>query len=129
MKGKLSEALAKYKVALPHVEEAARLEAEVARLEQLVYVPGMLKCKKCGFVLSKRILYMGSGTIGADNEPDCCPNDGAPMWRVSERELREEQFKDLLGIRNETLESVALMAEEKLLHAFAAEVRERKTGD
>lgn len=155
MNGLLSAALRKFKAAQTHVDEAERLEnevtrltrilaeevgkvrgyitgaealrVEVARLEALVHVPGWLVCKKCSFGLSKRTIFMGSGTIGANNEPDHCPNDGAPLWRVTERQMREDQFKDLLQIRNRTLEDVAVMADEVLLKAFAEKVRERKT--
>lgn len=127
MNGLLSASLSKFKAAQAHVEEAARMEGEIARLEALVYVPGYLVCKKCGFGLSKRTIFMASGTIGANEEPDHCPNDGAPLWRVAERDMREEQFKELLKIRNRTLEDVAVMADEVLLKAFAEKVRDRKT--
>jgi len=67
-------------------EALARAEARVAELTRQVFVPGMLKCAKCGFVLISANLNAQDGTVTARDTTEHCPNDGAPMWRVSERE-------------------------------------------
>ena len=90
------------------------MPSNAAGSADLIYVPGLLRCKKCGFELSKRVLNMAAGTVGANNDPDVCPNDGSPMWRVSEREYREELFDHLLGIRNETLDVAARICREQI---------------
>lgn len=63
---------------------------EIDRLEKLVYVPGLLKCAKCGFALIKTNLHVQTGNFSTNNEPDHCPNDGAPLWRVTERDAGNE---------------------------------------
>jgi len=56
------------------------LKAENAKLK---YVPGQLRCKKCGCSVIKQTLYMKSGSVGVDRSPDDCPNGCGPMWRIS----------------------------------------------
>lgn len=70
--------------------ELRAAQAEIERLAKLIYVPGLLKCKKCGFALIKTNLHVQDGSLSADNSPDRCPNDGSPMWRVSERDAGNE---------------------------------------
>ena len=54
-----------------------------AQLEHL-YAPGEFECGKCGFVLTKLTMNMGSGTITTDNKNDTkCPNCDVIMWRVT----------------------------------------------
>lgn len=67
-------------------------EEELIRLEKLVYVPGALKCAKCGFGLIKTNLHVTDGSFSANNEPDYCPNDGSPLWRVTERDAGNEMI-------------------------------------
>lgn len=88
---------------------SAELESRIKELERLVYVPGLLKCKKCGFGLIKTNLYVMDGTFGANNEPDHCPNDGAPMWRVTERDASNEYIDrtESMVLEFNTLRTVA----------------------
>jgi len=51
--------------------------------ERLKYVPGHFECKKCGFGLVSKTIYMGSGTIGANTKPQECGNGCGPMWRIA----------------------------------------------
>jgi len=70
-------------------EKIGELEAErKAReeAERLVYVPGVLKCAKCGCVLVTTILDASSGRVAANNAPQECPNKCGPMWRRTERD-------------------------------------------
>lgn len=89
-------------------EAAAALRAkeeENARLERLVYVPGLTKCAKCSCVLMSTTLYVDAGKVAADNTPQQCPNGCGPMWRVTERdagndlvnrlEAAEERIREL----------------------------------
>lgn len=71
----------------------AAKDAEIARLEKLVYVPGMRKCPKCAFVLISSTLNTGDGSITArDAVGEPCPNCGTPLWRVSERDAGNEMI-------------------------------------
>lgn len=57
--------------------------SERAKLQRDQFVPGQLECKKCGFVLISKNIYMKSGTIGPNNKSDDCANGCGPMWKVS----------------------------------------------
>lgn len=93
------------KYCLIYLEQAERLEsylaaaratiaekdAEIARLNATVYVPGRWQCKKCGFCLMQRTFRASDGAVGVRDEPgEHCPNDGSPLWRVTEREAGNE---------------------------------------
>lgn len=66
--------------------------------KNLIYVPGVFVCRKCGFELISKVLDMGSGKVGANTRRDNCPNDGAVMepqtWRerAEQYEARSEQI-------------------------------------
>lgn len=63
------------------------LQAEVARLEGLVYVPGLWKCAKCSFQLFQSSLNANTGAVSIRDDPgDKCPNCTTPLWRVTERQ-------------------------------------------
>ena len=56
------------------------------------FVPGRLRCPKCGFILVRVSLYTLSGTTGPDEDamPSPCLNCGEPMLPVTwEQEARE----------------------------------------
>lgn len=96
------------------VADRAREAAnEIERLEKLVYVPGVLKCSKCGFGLIKTTLHVQTGNFSANNEPDHCPNDGAPLWRVTERDAgndlvdRGAEMSDQIIRLRATLQDIA----------------------
>lgn len=57
----------------------------------LVYVPGLWRCPKCKFELQQMSLNAQDGTVTARDAPgEKCPNCHVPMWRVSERDARQE---------------------------------------
>jgi|GEM_PF-4278607 len=87
--------------ASPVHAELERVKAENERLEKLVYVQGHLRCAKCGFGLVKTALYVNSGRIAADNSPDVCPNDGYPLWRVTERDAADRLADSYIELREE----------------------------
>ena len=66
--------------------EAQGLRRRISELEKMVYVPGMRKCAKCGFVLISTNLHVSHGTFSANDQPEPCPNGCGPLWRVSERD-------------------------------------------
>jgi hypothetical protein len=70
--------------------EIIRLRARVEELEQLVYVPGVMRCAKCKCSLVTTTLDASSGRFAADNSPQTCPNGCGPMWRKTEREAGNE---------------------------------------
>lgn len=70
------------------------MREENARLSELVHVPGVWRCAKCDFTLIQSNLNAADGSITArDNPGDKCPNDGAPLWRVSYRDWALENEK------------------------------------
>ena len=67
------------------------VKAERDDLAKKVYVPGLWKCAKCGFQLVQRVIRASDGAVGVRDEAgETCPNDGAPLWRVSERDAGNE---------------------------------------
>lgn len=44
-------------------------------------VPGVMKCAKCGFSLTRVTLFLKDGTAAAgDNQTEPCPNGCGPLW-------------------------------------------------
>ncbi|MFI8608527.1 hypothetical protein ACIGFL_09405 [Pseudomonas sp. NPDC077649] len=72
--------------------------AERARqLQQGHYIPGQMHCAKCKFQLTKRVICMGSGTIGAgDNKTEPCPNGCGPLWPVTWKQADQEN-QEIIG--------------------------------
>ena len=66
-------------------ERAARERAEAKLL-----CPGQMRCAKCKFELTRRTLFVQSGTVGAGtSETEPCPNGCGPLWPVTwEQEAR-----------------------------------------
>lgn len=71
------------------------LRNEVARLEKLVYVPGLFKCEKCKFSLISTTLNVSTGQACANNVSESCPNGCGPLRRVTEREAGNESVDRL----------------------------------
>jgi len=73
---------------VPHLprELLAKAVERIRELEQLVYVPGLWRCAKCECQVMSTNLHAASGRISANNEPQACPNNCGPMWRVTERD-------------------------------------------
>lgn len=72
---------------------------DLGRENQLV-VPGMMRCAKCEFGLTRRVLYTQSGNVGAgDNKTEPCPNGCGPLWPVTWKDyaddLEERLMKEL----------------------------------
>lgn len=91
------------------------LQIQLAEAKAAVYVPGQWRCGKCGFVLTKSILFAKDGAVGPDlGQAEPCPNDGDPMERAL---WKDEAFRlaDLFtaGMRRES----ALRAELETLEA------------
>lgn len=58
-----------------------------ATVPALIYRPGAWRCAKCNFRLNQMNLNAVDGTVTARDDPgDECPNDGAPLWRVTWRD-------------------------------------------
>lgn len=95
--------------------EQLPLEAELARLRALVYVPGVTKCAKCSLRLVSSVLDASSGRVGFDTSPQDCPNGCGPMWRVTERDASNE-----LCDRLEAAQGAQQVAEARLGAALKA---------
>ena len=68
-------------------DEIYGLKARIAELESSVIAPGIMRCAKCSFVLTKNSINMSAGTITAgDSKSEPCPNGCGPLWPVTWRE-------------------------------------------
>ncbi|MFI8981472.1 hypothetical protein [Ectopseudomonas khazarica] len=77
-------------LAASHAERAQKLLAES-------FIPGQMHCAKCKFQLTKKVLCMGSGTIGAgDNKTGPCPNGCGPLWPVTWKQADQEN-QEIIG--------------------------------
>lgn len=64
-------------------------------LARLVYVPGLWRCAKCEFTLTQMNLNANTGAVTArDDTGDKCPNCQSPLWRVTERDARQEAQRE-----------------------------------
>lgn len=103
-------------------EAAAKLLALRAALtaaEKLIYVPGVWKCAKCGCGVVSTNLHAESGKFSANNEPQQCPNNCGPMWRVTERQAGNDLIDRMEAVvsRAEAAESKVAELEKKLEEA------------
>lgn len=87
------------------------LLGRIAELENLVYVPGLWRCPKCKCGVHSTVMSAVSGAMRANVEPQRCPNDCGPMWRVTERDAGNELADQMNATRNATLEQAATMCE------------------
>lgn len=73
-------------------------------------VPGQMRCARCKFQLTRSVLYVSSGTVGAgDSKTEPCPNGCGPLWPVT----WEEAALDAWATCDQMFER-AKAAEEKL---------------
>ncbi|EOA0097313.1 TPA: hypothetical protein ACIJ16_000667 [Klebsiella aerogenes] len=89
------------------LEQVSRMIADyrqrIDELESSVIAPGIMRCAKCSFVLTKNSINMSAGTITAgDSKSEPCPNGCGPLWPVTWREQAlqarddsEQWFEDL----------------------------------
>lgn len=73
-----------------HAEQLDAANAEIERLERLVYVPGVWVCAKCKLSLISTLLDVSRGLFAANKEPQQCPNGCGPLWRKTERDAGNE---------------------------------------
>lgn len=67
-----------------------------------VHVPGSWRCAKCGFRLQQMNLNAQDGTVTSrDQAGDVCPNDGAPLWRVTWKDVAAEAFDQIQALIDE----------------------------
>lgn len=97
-------------VIIADFEQAAtvELQARVAEAEADRYVPGVWRCPACTFQLTRSVLYVKSGTVGADIGPliQHCPNDEVAMERVTWKEYAK---------------NIATVCEQQIKRAYDAE--------
>lgn len=91
------------------LQEDRQQSLKVPALEKLVYIPGVFKCAKCSFVVVKSTMNMQSGTITAnDKKGEKCPNDGAPLWRVTYK----DQYAEMMEISERICDEKATLTAE-----------------
>lgn len=67
-----------------------------------IHVPGAWRCAKCGFRLQQMNLNAQDGTVTSrDQAGDVCPNDGAPLWRVTWKDDAAEAFDQIQALIDE----------------------------
>ncbi len=68
--------------------EVRGLEAELTHLRGHLHIPGTWVCPTCGFLLKKCFLHAQNGAVAVNDadESELCPNDGAPLRRVTWKE-------------------------------------------
>jgi hypothetical protein len=96
------------------MDTVEELRAEVARLEALVYVPGVWRCAKCKMYLISTTLNVANGTAKANTEPQKCPNGCGPLWRKTEREAGNELCDRLDVIWDQAMERAAKVCEAQI---------------
>jgi hypothetical protein len=48
------------------------------------FVPGVMRCAKCNFVVVRRVFSAIDGTVGdGDNKTEPCPNGCGPLWPMT----------------------------------------------
>lgn len=58
--------------------------AALAKAREASFVPGMMRCAKCAFVLTRVNLHVNHGTTSAgDNATEPCPNGCGPLWPMT----------------------------------------------
>ncbi|MCS2167571.1 ead/Ea22-like family protein [Scandinavium manionii] len=85
------------------LDELEAAEKRNYELESSVIAPGIMRCAKCQFVLTKNNINMAAGTITAgDSKTEPCPNGCGPLWPVTwkeqaleMRDSSEQWFEDL----------------------------------
>lgn len=63
-----------------------------------VYMPGVFKCDKCGFVLQKINLNVSNGTVSAGLTSELCPNDDWPMFRRKYKDAYDELWESYVKL-------------------------------
>lgn len=97
------------------VDEVAAMQAEIRRLEALVYVPGVHRCPKCDLRTVSTTLHVAVGALSANNEPQLCANGCGPMWKVTERDAGNEMADRLdrvAGLNRELIDTAKLLLEQ-----------------
>lgn len=81
---------ASYSDVLRCVEREIQEREAKERAEAALLCPGQMRCAKCKFELTRRTLFVLSGTVGAGtSETEPCPNGCGPLWPVTwEQEAR-----------------------------------------
>lgn len=90
----------------------AQRDARIAELEAGARVPGMMRCAKCEFVLTRTNLYVNQGTTGpGSSETEPCPNGCGPLWPMTWRDYATGMDKTVMRYLDERDEARAALAE------------------
>lgn len=81
---------------------------ELAKLGGLAYCPGILRCAKCDFRLTKTVLTPAGAF--ANTEPDTCPNCNVPMWLVTWKDEAHDAYKTAESQMKRALEAERALA-------------------
>lgn len=108
-----------HKLFIEECAEGDRLEAEVARLAKLVFVPGLWKCASCKCTVVQTEISAETGIMRAGNSSTICPNECGPMWRVTERDAGNDLCASL---EKSCDENKALRAKVERLRAALEEI-------
>lgn len=73
------------------IDAAVTLATVKSHRESAAILPGLWRCPKCGYVLSKRIVSPSGVVADSRLEREECPTDGALMVQVTEGDVSEEE--------------------------------------
>lgn len=94
--------------------------------DKFKYVPGVMRCPKCGFQCIKSVINLAAGSITAGNsDPEKCPNGCGPLWRMSWEDYANQH---ILAAEEAFLESKELRARIEKLQQKLSELQDRLAG-
>lgn len=114
-KGIHTDALPQLRAALQDTQHLIKDRDDLAKL---VYVPGVMRCAKCGLRLVTTAIHADSGRMAADNSPQDCPNGCGPLWRVTERDAGNDLCDQLALKQAELDEALAALREFQSAQAY-----------
>lgn len=87
------------------------------------FVPGVMRCAKCNFVVVRRVFSAIDGTVGdGDNKTEPCPNGCGPLWPMTwEQNSRDMEERCEAAV----LEAANLRAQLALRPQPSGETREQ----
>lgn len=89
------------------------------------WVPGRFRCAKCNLGLTASTLYLQSGTIGVNNEPQECSNGCGPMWRVTWEQEAKELSENIVSCVDRYDEEIKKLKQE--IKVLKKELREERS--
>ncbi len=129
-----------------HECDALQIDRLKAELEVARWVPGAWACPTCSFSMTKNVIDMAAGEIGAslDRSREVCPNEGSTMLPVSwtqwadntseglqelaeQRNVAELALKEITELAGPGGDDTPFGRVESMLSSLTAELQEERT--